>query len=65
MGNGMNEELEEMSAEELREEAIGYMADVLDLHDFNAERTGSKIIVDAADGRRIVFTCRITNGETK
>ena len=58
----MNDELEKLTAEELKDEAIGYMADVLDLHDFDAEREGDTIIVNAADGSRIVFTCTIEKG---
>lgn len=59
----MREELEELTCEELKDEAIGYMADVLELHDFDAERGGDTIIVNAADGRRIVFRATIEEGE--
>ncbi len=59
----MNDELKKLAAEELKDEAIGYMADVLDLHDFDAEREGDAIIVNAEDGRRIVFRATIEEGE--
>lgn len=59
----MREELEELTIEELKNEAIGYMADVLELQDFDTDRDGDAIIVNAADGRRIVFRATIEEGE--
>ena len=51
----MDEDFEEMTAEELAESAIGYMGELLDEMDFDSSYDDKSITVRAANGDKIVF----------
>ena len=61
----MDEDFEEMTAEELAESAIGYMGELLDEMDFDSSYDDKSITVRAANGDKIVFTAKIKKEKRK
>ena len=61
----MDEDFEELTAEELAESAIGYMGELLDEMDFDSSYDDKSIAVRAANGDKIVFTAKIKKAKRK